>query len=47
MFGLFGYWKIGIGIAVDFLPAAIYYTGVPLLKDIPLLGAVFEGQAKD
>jgi len=38
--------KVTAGIAVGIVLASIYYNGVPLLKDIPILGAAFEGQAK-
>ncbi|KAB2788115.1 hypothetical protein F9K97_03145 [Brucella anthropi] len=46
MLGLLDYLKIGAGVAVGFVLSAIYYTGVPILKDIPYVGAAFEGQAK-
>lgn len=46
MFGFLDYLKIGAGVGVGFALAAIYYNGVPLLKDIPYVGSIFEGQAK-
>ena len=46
MFGLLDYLKIGAGCAIGIMLSAIYFNGVPVLKDIPLVGAVFEGQAK-
>ncbi len=38
--------KVTAGIAVGIVLASIYYSGVPLLKEIPVVGAIFEGQAK-
>lgn len=38
--------KVTAGIAVGIVLASIYYNGVPLLKDIPIVGAAFQGQAK-
>lgn len=38
--------KVTVGIAVGIVLASIYYNGVPLLKDIPIVGTAFEGQAK-
>lgn len=38
--------KVTAGIAVGIVLASIYYNGVPLLKEIPVVGAIFEGQAK-
>ncbi|PRA56686.1 hypothetical protein CQ062_08530 [Ochrobactrum sp. MYb68] len=38
--------KVTAGIAIGIVLASIYYNGVPVLKDIPYIGAVFEGQAK-
>jgi len=38
--------KVTVGIAVGIVLASIYYNGVPLLKDIPIVGIAFEGQAK-
>ncbi|MEN5279352.1 hypothetical protein ABE527_20775 [Brucella sp. TWI432] len=46
MLGLLDYLKIGAGIAVGIVLAAIYYNGIPFLKDIPYVGTAFEGQAK-
>ncbi|MCD4511553.1 hypothetical protein LQT97_09910 [Brucella pseudogrignonensis] len=46
MMGLLDYLKIGAGVAVGFVLSAIYYNGVPILKDIPYVGLAFEGQAK-
>lgn len=46
MFGLLDYLKIGAGCAIGILLSAIYFNGVPVLKDLPYIGAVFEGQAK-
>jgi hypothetical protein len=46
MFGLLDGMKIGAGIAVGLVLASIYYSGIPILKDIPYVGFVFEGQAK-
>ncbi|MBK0020817.1 hypothetical protein IAE29_03810 [Ochrobactrum sp. S46] len=39
--------KVTAGIAVGIVLASIYYNGVPLLKEIPVVGAIFEGQAKN
>ncbi|MCV9908320.1 hypothetical protein OIV19_11925 [Brucella sp. HL-2] len=38
--------KVTAGVAIGIVLASIYYNGVPVLKDIPYIGAVFEGQAK-
>lgn len=38
--------KVAAGIAIGIVLASIYYNGVPLLKDIPIVGVAFEGQAK-
>ncbi|MFC7067562.1 hypothetical protein [Brucella rhizosphaerae] len=38
--------KMTVGIAVGIVLSSIYYNGVPLLKDIPIVGIAFEGQAK-
>lgn len=38
--------KVTAGISVGIVLASIYYNGVPLLKEIPVVGAIFEGQAK-
>lgn len=38
--------KVVAGIAIGIVLASIYYNGVPLLKDIPIVGVAFEGQAK-
>ena len=38
--------KVTAGIAVGIVLASIYYNGVPMLKEIPVVGAIFEGQAK-
>lgn len=38
--------KVTAGITVGIVLASIYYNGVPLLKEIPVVGAIFEGQAK-
>ncbi|MEJ5083869.1 hypothetical protein [Ochrobactrum sp. MYb379] len=38
--------KVSAGIAIGIVLALIYYNGVPLLKDIPIVGGAFEGQAK-
>ncbi|WP_024900059.1 hypothetical protein [Brucella rhizosphaerae] len=38
--------KVTAGITVGIDLASIYYNGVPLLKEIPVVGAIFEGQAK-
>lgn len=46
MLGLLDYLKIGAGAAVGFVLSAVYYNGVPILKDIPYIGMAFEGQAK-
>ncbi|UYT54527.1 hypothetical protein OHI65_09175 [Brucella sp. MAB-22] len=46
MFGLLDYLKIAAGCAVGIVLSAIYFNGVPVLKDLPYVGAVFEGQAK-
>lgn len=46
MVGLLDYLKIGAGIAVGFVLAAVYYNGIPVLKGIPIIGIAFEGQAK-
>lgn len=46
MFGFLDYLKIGAGVAAGFVLAAVYYNGVPVLKDIPYIGTAFEGQAK-
>lgn len=46
MFGLLDYLKIGAGCAVGIVLSTLYFNGVPVLKDLPYVGAVFEGQAK-
>ncbi|KAB0571286.1 hypothetical protein [Brucella pituitosa] len=38
--------KVMAGVAIGIVLASIYYNGVPVLKDIPYIGAAFEGQAK-
>lgn len=38
--------KVTAGVAVGIVLASIYYNGVPLLNGIPVVGAIFEGQAK-
>lgn len=38
--------KVTAGVAIGIVLASIYYNGIPMLKDIPYIGAVFEGQAK-
>lgn len=38
--------KVAAGMAIGIVLASIYYNGVPLLKDIPIVGVAFEGQAK-
>lgn len=38
--------KVTAGIAMGIVLASIYYNGVPLLKNLPVVGAIFEGQAK-
>ncbi|WP_421565202.1 hypothetical protein [Ochrobactrum sp. EDr1-4] len=38
--------KVAAGIAIGIVFASIYYNGVPWLKDIPVVGVAFEGQAK-
>lgn len=38
--------KVTAGVAIGIVLASIYYNGVPVLKDIPYIGAAFEGQAK-
>lgn len=43
---LFDAIKVAAGIAIGIVLASIYYNGVPLLKDIPIVGVAFEGQAK-
>lgn len=46
MFGLLDYLKIAAGCAVGIVLSAIYFNGVPVLKDLPAVGFLFEGQAK-
>ena len=38
--------KVVAGIAIGIVLASIYYNGVPWLKDIPIVGVAFEGQAQ-
>lgn len=46
MFGLLDYIKIGLGIVAGVALSSIYFNGVPVLKDLPAVGFLFEGQAK-
>ncbi|QYA14489.1 hypothetical protein I8E17_00890 [Rhizobium sp. AB2/73] len=40
MFGILDYLKIGAGVAVGVLLTSIYWTGLPILNDYPILKAV-------
>ena len=46
MFGLLDYLKIGLGVVAGIVIGSAYYNGVPVLKDLPAVGILFEGQAK-
>ncbi|WP_273794312.1 hypothetical protein [Brucella intermedia] len=46
MFGLLDYIKIGLGVVAGIVLGSIYFNGVPVLKDLPAIGFLFEGQAK-
>ncbi|APY13148.1 hypothetical protein GJU94_08220 [Brucella sp. 10RB9214] len=46
MFGLLDYLKIGLGVAAGIVIGSVYYNGVPVLKDLPVVGFLFDGQAK-
>ncbi|MPR62110.1 hypothetical protein D7027_09850 [Ochrobactrum intermedium] len=46
MFGLLDYIKIGLGVVAGTALGSIYFNGVPVLKDLPTVGFLFEGQAK-
>jgi hypothetical protein len=46
MFGLLDYIKIGLGVVVGIVLGSIYFNGVPILKDLPAVGFLFEGQVK-
>ncbi|MFB8343295.1 hypothetical protein ACWGNA_19810 [Brucella cytisi] len=46
MFGLLDYIKIGLGVVAGIVLGSIYFNGVPVLKDLPAVGFLFEGQAK-
>jgi len=37
MFGLLDYLKLGAGVAVGVLATSLYWTGVPILNDYPIL----------
>ena len=37
MFGILDYLKIGAGIAIGMLLTSLYWTGVPILNDYPIL----------
>lgn len=53
MFGILDYLKIGAGIAVGVLLTSLYWTGVPILNDypilktIPLLGDIAVGHVQE
>ncbi|MEL4070891.1 hypothetical protein WKW50_12135 [Ochrobactrum sp. GPK 3] len=38
--------KISLGVVVGVAVASVYYNGVPILKELPVIGFLFEGQAK-
>ncbi len=40
MFGILDYLKIGAGVAVGVLLTSIYWTGLPILNDYPILRAI-------
>lgn len=46
MSGLLDYIKIGLGVVAGIALGSIYFNGVPVLKDLPAVGILFEGQAK-
>lgn len=46
MFGLLDYLKIGLGVVAGIVIGSAYFNGVPVLKDLPVVGFLFEGQAK-
>jgi len=46
MIQIFDAAKVIAGVAIGIVLGSVYYNGVPVLKDIPLIGAAFEGQAK-
>lgn len=46
MFRLLDYIKIGLGVVAGIVLGSIYFNGVPVLKDLPAVGFLFEGQAK-
>ncbi|MRN66528.1 hypothetical protein [Brucella sp. 10RB9213] len=46
MFGLLDYLKIGLGVVAGIVIGSVYYSGVPVLKDLPIVGFLFDGQAK-
>ncbi|CAB4326611.1 hypothetical protein BCH_01957 [Brucella sp. 191011898] len=46
MFGLLDYLKIGLGVAAGIVIGSVYYNGIPVLKDLPVVGFLFDGQAK-
>ncbi|UWF58018.1 hypothetical protein [Brucella sp. 2716] len=46
MFGLLDYLKIGLGVAAGIVIGSVYYNGIPVLKDLPIVGFLFDGQAK-
>lgn len=46
MLGFLDYLKIGLGVVAGIVIGSIYYNGLPVLKDIPAIGFLFEGQAK-
>ncbi|QNQ62250.1 hypothetical protein IB024_00350 [Brucella sp. 6810] len=46
MFGLLDYLKIGLGVVAGIVIGSVYYNGVPVLKDLPIVGFLFDGQAK-
>lgn len=46
MFGLLDYIKIGLGVVAGIVLGSIYFNGIPVLKDLPGVGFLFDGQAK-
>ncbi|MBE0563598.1 MAG: hypothetical protein IH622_22660 [Ochrobactrum anthropi] len=46
MFGLLDYIKIGLGVVGGIVLGSFYFNGVPVLKNLPAVGFLFEGQAK-
>ncbi|WP_180881821.1 hypothetical protein [Brucella sp. 191011898] len=40
------YLKIGLGVAAGIVIGSVYYNGIPVLKDLPVVGFLFDGQAK-